>query len=105
MNCKIAQRQGALCPNDFHKTFSTRNSLFKTAGAEYCMYKLRHKAMLAFGSSYSISFSKTLIMVVLRNYRIVFAMSLIGPCKTQNGNIWDISTIRGTAAPLFSQVT
>ena len=50
MNCKIAQRQGALRPNDFHNTFSTRNSLFKTAGAKYCLHKLRHTAMLAFGS-------------------------------------------------------
>ena len=55
MNCKIAQRQGALSPNDFHNTFSTRSSLFKIAGAEYCLHKLRHKAMLAFGSNYCIA--------------------------------------------------
>ena len=48
---KIAQRQETLPPDFFHDTFSMHSSLFKTAGAKYCLNKLRHREMSAFGSS------------------------------------------------------
>ena len=44
----IAQKQGALPPDIFRNTFSMRSILFKMAGAGYCLYKLRHREMLAF---------------------------------------------------------